>query len=416
MTLSINSNTTPNLTSGSISTCEDIEEGGYSSQDEEFFGKTEAQDEIIVPKHILVGGYTRRLSACENLPRRRSKQEADASLVSCYQNLHCLTQTTQFVAGAKDSAPKFKAVLYSIIFILIATTMGYFSQHSRVQALHHQLNALHESRRNLEESHTQLSHELKTASFNLAQFKNTHEKMKKVNHDMGEHMRRLKEEERRNNVVEMEKRAEKAEGRLQSIVDSIRVASREQVIKKYGHGPHQVELFVTLPGSHAVEKIQLDLASIDTKYGMPHAVHTFLDQVSAKAWDGAAFAFHAGHVLLAVPPPTPVGSQAVKTTTTLLFPEYNNAYPHEKYTVAFPGREGTGQDFYINLRSNVIHHSPRIENGEFIEGEPVFARILDEDSKSVVDNMNNLSVNSNGSLKQVVTIQKARIVGFAESS
>jgi hypothetical protein len=304
--------------------------------------------------------------------------------------------------------------MYGIVFVLFSTSIAHYTQQTRVQSLHHQLNALHKSRRSLEESHNQLSNELQTASFDLAQYKNTHEKMKKINQDMSAHMRRLKEAEDRESVSELEKRAENAESRLKNMIDSIRSSSAQQVLQKYGPGPHQVELLVTFPGSEATQTIKLELASIDTKYGMPHAVHTFLEQIESKSWDGAAFGFHAGHVLLAVPSPSPDGKvgKVVKKAPSVLFPEYNNAYPHEKYTVAFPGKQGTGQDFYINVQSNVIHHAPKMQDGKFVEGEPCFARIVDEDSRRVVDEMDKIAINSNRSLKERVVIQEARIVGF----
>eukprot|EP00804_Cyclotella_cryptica_P013635 CCRYP_012957-RA/>CCRYP_012957-RA protein AED:0.40 eAED:0.41 QI:0/-1/0/1/-1/1/1/0/421 len=418
MALSIDSNTdsTPYLANGSLSTCDDIEEGGYSSQEEDF---NEARDQLIVPKCIMLGGYTRRASQCESLKFRRHLKREEATAQSStavdkfqHQPLSSQMSKRECVDG---SAPKIKirTIMCGLILFLFTFSVTYFAQHSRVKSLHYQLEILHETRRHLEESHNKISQEIQSASFNLARYKETHEKMKQVNHDMSAHMRRLKEEKDKESLSEMEKRTEIAESRLQNIVDFIRSASNEQVIQKYGPGPHQVELLVKLPGSQATQPIKLELASVDTKFGMPHAILTFLDQVQAKAWDGAAFSFHAGHVLLAVPSPAPQGSHTlIKEAPTILFPEYNNAYPHEKYTVAFPGRPGTGQDFYINLRSNVINHSPRIQDGKFIEGEPCFARIIDEGSRYIVDQMDKMSVNSNGSLNEPVIIQEARIVAI----
>lgn len=416
MALSIDSNTdsTPYLAHGSLSTCDDIEEGGYSSQEEDF---NEARDQLIVPKCITFGGYTRRVSQCESLQFRRNlnREEHTVSPSPAVDNFQHQPLSSQISKQERvdGSAPKIKirTIMSCLMLFLFTFCVAYFAKHGRVKSLHYQLEILHETRRHLEESHSKISQELQAASFNLARYKETHEKMKKVNHDMSAHMRRLKEEERRESLSELEKRTEIAESRLRYIVDSIRSASKEQVLQKYGPGPHQVELIVKLPGSQATQTIKLEMASVDTKFGMPHAVHTFLDQVQAKAWDGAAFSFHAGHVLLAVPSPVPQGSVVVvKEAPRVLFPEYNNAYPHEKYTVAFPGRLGTGQDFYINLRSNVINHSPKIQDGKFVEGEPCFARIVDVESRRIVDQMDMMSVNSNGSLSEPVIIEEARIV------
>jgi len=306
--------------------------------------------------------------------------------------------------------------VFSMVSLLLIIGIAFFTQKVRVQYLQQKLDNLHLTRQLLEESHSLLSKELQKTSLDLAKYKDTHEKMKRVNHDMSEHMRRLREEESREGLIELEERAENAENRLKNIVDSIRSASKEQVLNKYGPGPHRVRMIVKLPGSQTTHSIILELASIDTIHGMPHAVHTFLDQVHLKAWDGATFGFHFGHVLLAVPSRSLDGSLTVKQVPTILFPEYNNAYPHEKYTVAFPGRPGTGRDFYINLQSNVVNHSPRIQDGNFVEGEPCFARIVDENSRHVVDIMDKMSVNDNSSLQERVLIQEARIVGFDESS
>jgi hypothetical protein len=100
-----------------------------------------------------------------------------------------------------------------------------------------------------------------------------------------------------------------------------------------------------------------------------------------------------------------------------MFAEYNEKYPHEKYTVGFPGRPNAGQDFYINLQPNVIHHSPRFDKdattGEetFIEGEPCFGKIVDQHSRLVVDEMDKLGVGKEGILEKKVVIVSARLIG-----
>ncbi|KAL3801982.1 hypothetical protein HJC23_010326 [Cyclotella cryptica] len=410
------SESTPSLKNESVSTCDDIEEGGYSSQEED---TNEAQDQLIMPKFIMYDGYVKRISHVENVTLRRHPNRDENRMIpmpSIAVDNGQYQPTKRAIAEEPVQSIMSRSNLFSMISLLLIVSVAFFAQQVRVQVLHHKLDSLHQTRKLLEESHRILSDELQITSLGLAKYKDNHEKMKKVNHDMSEHMRRLKEEGGRDNSSELEERAQNAENRLKNIVDSIRSASKEQVLRKYGPGPHRVELIVQLPGSQTVQSIILDMASIDTIYGMPHAVHTFLDQVHVKAWDGASFGFHFGHVLLAVPSRSLDGSLAVKQVPTILFPEYNNAYPHEKYTVAFPGRPGTGRDFYINLQSNVMNHSPRIQNGSFVEGEPCFARIVDENSRRVVDAMDRMAVNNNSSLKERVLIQKARIVDFDESS
>lgn len=408
------SESTPSLKNESVSTCDDIEEGGYSSQEEDI---NDIQDQLIMPKFIMYNGYTRRLSQVENLPfRRHSKEEKDRAVDSSEADDRHHEPVKRASIEEPAQTIMIRSNVFSMIFLLLIIGIAFFTQKVRVQYLHHKLDSLHQTRQLLEESHRLLSKELEITSRDLAKYKNDHEKMKRVNHDMSEHMRRLKEEESREGLIELEERAENAENRRKNIVDSIRSASKEQVLSKYGPGPHRVQMIVKFPGSQTTQAIILELASVDTIHGMPHAVHTFLDQVHLKAWDGATFGFHFGHVLLAVPSRSIDGSLKVKHVPTILFPEYNNAYPHEKYTVAFPGRPGTGRDFYINLKSNVINHSPRIQDGSFVEGEPCFARIVDEKSRHVVDIIDKMAVHSNSSLQERVIIQEARIVGIDESS
>lgn len=407
MTRSIRSDdSTPNLTNGSISTCEDIE-NGYLLPEE---GCDQAKDQLIVPKCIMIGGYTRRLSLCENLPvRRHSKPETPENLDSSQLEAEIDTHRRCFTEQkTNDSAPKWKTltILLGTVLMFLVAAITYSSQQSRIQSLNQQVDVLHQARRHVEDSHSKLSRELLSASHNLAQYKSTHERMKKINDDMAQHMKKMKEK-RTENSHEFES---EAQSRLQSIIGSIRAASNQQVLQKYGPGPHQVELDVKMTGYQDFQTIKLDLASIDVTDGMPHAVHTFLEQVDAKVWNGASFGFHAGHVLLAVPSETLDNNESTYSVPTILFPEYSHKYPHEKYTVAFPGRPGTGQDFYINLKPNVLNHSPRIEDGKFTEGEPCFAKISDESSRRIIDEMDKIPINRNGSLSHRVIIHEARIV------
>ena len=187
---------------------------------------------------------------------------------------------------------------------------------------------------------------------------------------------------------------------------------------RYGKGPYRVELQLLLPTSKNPQFIKLELAPLDL---MPHAVSTFLEQVDQKLWDGQTFDVHAGHVLLARPDPTnPNSNDATvnkEDVPTVMFAEYNDKFPHEKYTVGFPGRPNAGQDFYINLQPNVVHHSPRFVQDEttgaekFIEGEPCFGKIVDAHSKMVVDEMDKLGVGKEGILEKKVVIVSARLIG-----
>ncbi len=206
---------------------------------------------------------------------------------------------------------------------------------------------------------------------------------------------------------------------MKSLYDSV-CCSTKHIVSfsfRFGKGgPYRVELQLLLPTSKNPQFIKLELAPLDL---MPHAVSTFLEQVDQKLWDGQAFDVHAGHVLLARPDPNTSSTDAAerKVLQQVMFAEYSEAYPHEKYTVGFPGRLTAGQDFYINLQSNVIHHSPRFVKDtvtgeeQFIEGEPCFGKITDQHSRLVVDEMNKLGVGEGGILEKKVVIVSARLIG-----
>lgn len=150
---------------------------------------------------------------------------------------------------------------------------------------------------------------------------------------------------------------------------------------------------------------------------MPHAVSTFLEQIEQKSWDGQVFDVHSGHVLFAHHRNLNSENAAKKEISTIMFSEYNEDYPHEKYTIGFPMSNDAGQKFYINLQDNVDRHSPRFERdaatGEdrFIEGEPCFGKISDQHSRMVVDEMNKLRFGAGGTLMDKVEIVSARLIG-----
>jgi len=221
----------------------------------------------------------------------------------------------------------------------------------------------------------------------------------------------------------VEKRVTWSEGRWDRYVQGIKDRSKRIAVDKFGTGPYFVEMQVQLPSSSnpqagaAIETIKIELAPLDM---MPHSVHTFLEQVDSGAWDGTAFDVHAGHVLMARSSQGrqgEVNSRVKQEVPTIMFPEYNAQYPHDKYTIAFPTHPNSSQNsFYINLQYNNAHHSPRIGTSasgkeEYIEGEPCFGKIVDASSKRVVDLMDGLSVEGvSGLMSENVVIRKARII------
>ena len=104
---------------------------------------------------------------------------------------------------------------------------------------------------------------------------------------------------------------------------------------------------------------------------MPHSVHTFLEMVSGGLLDGCSFILNAMHVLKAAPLPFDGSSAADKARAfsdkgleSVAFKEYNEEYPHKKYTVGFAA-DGS-PSFYINTENNSEIHA----------GDPCFGRVM----------------------------------------
>mmetsp|Transcript_17165 Transcript_17165/g.29040 ORF Transcript_17165/g.29040 Transcript_17165/m.29040 type:complete len:530 (+) Transcript_17165:163-1752(+) len=322
----------------------------------------------------------------------------------------------------QSATPEFNLTTYvsikQLLIIPIMLIVGLvIIQNNKVTSLQSELTLSVASRDHLQKTYGTLITE-------LHKYKDTHEKMKQVNNDLSSHTKNLREEylvtqSELDKLRKTEKTKTWSEVRLSKLIQGIQDWSRRRVIEKYGKGPYRVELQLLLPTSKHPQFIKLELASLDL---MPHAVSTFLEQVELKLWDGQTFDVHAGHVLLARPDPTTTNnddsSDAAKgEVPTVMFAEYNENYPHEKYTVGFPGRPNAGQDFYINLQSNVAHHSPRFDRDtstgeeQFIEGEPCFGKIIDAHSRLVVDEMDKLGVGKEGILEKKVVIVSARLIG-----
>ena len=118
---------------------------------------------------------------------------------------------------------------------------------------------------------------------------------------------------------------------------------------------------------------------------MPHTVYTFLQQVSLNLFNNGGYSFHhnAEHITQAgtaenhLTPPDfgNLGERFRKSGFgSVLFQEYSNALPHEKYTLGYTGRPG-GPNFYINTKDNTELHGP---NGYSVDGlaDPCFAKVV----------------------------------------
>jgi cyclophilin family peptidyl-prolyl cis-trans isomerase len=137
----------------------------------------------------------------------------------------------------------------------------------------------------------------------------------------------------------------------------------------------------------------VEMASLDV---MPHSVHLFLQMVSHHLWDDTMFLHGADHVIQATPTDfTTMESKrskfAEQEIKSLSFQEYNDSYPHKKYTLGFSGRPG-GPEFYINTMDNTAFHGPGGQDQHALshEADPCFATIVE--GFDVVDLMHKASM------------------------
>jgi cyclophilin family peptidyl-prolyl cis-trans isomerase len=292
------------------------------------------------------------------------------------------------------------ALFFSIVVV---------GQQRQIASLREELDITNQHRSHLEQTRSNLLSQLYAREQSLEGYKRTHGIMTKANQDMSAVIAKL-EKQAAEGVREISELREEGKEdrrnarRWEAYEQGVRERSRASVVEKYGDGPHNVELQLRFPSSDAVETVRIELASPDE---MPQTLDAFLTQVSTGSWDGSAFDLHAGHVLMARSSSPASASQSGSAST---LPEYSARHPHDKYTVAFPS--SSAMDFYVNLRSNDAHHSPRVETDEdgnesFVEGEPCFGRIVDAASRRAVDRMDALMAEGRGGS---VTIVSARIV------
>jgi hypothetical protein len=153
--------------------------------------------------------------------------------------------------------------------------------------------------------------------------------------------------------------------------DYIREQSRQQVIEKYGAGPHRVEFQVASyhnkkPGQFVVELAPLNF--------VPHAIETFLDIISNGLWDNTVFYHHntQHHVLAAAP--VNYGTFEPKHYhfdglgyTGVGFPEYSESFPNDKYTLGFSGKGPRLLVFF-----GIVHFFKSLLEGMLLLLETVF--------------------------------------------
>jgi len=144
----------------------------------------------------------------------------------------------------------------------------------------------------------------------------------------------------------------------------------------FGSEPHKLKFNLLIHGetfSFIVETAPLDL--------MPHSVHFFMEMVKAQVWDNTVVTYNLNHILAELRDSEGNDKRDLfveKGISTLSFPEYNNDYPHHKYTLGLGGKPG-GPSFYINTEDNREIHGPdtraKYDLGE--EADPCFARVIE---------------------------------------
>jgi cyclophilin family peptidyl-prolyl cis-trans isomerase len=159
----------------------------------------------------------------------------------------------------------------------------------------------------------------------------------------------------------------------------IQNASRQQVLAKYGPGPHIVEFTVKPHNGRTSGQFLVELAPLDQ---VPHAVETFLDMVSNGLWDNTVFYHHKTQHHVVAAAPVNYGTFEHKHYhfdalgfTGVSFPEYSPGFPHDTYTIGFSGQ---GPNFYINTLDNSEHHGPGGQGHHDLPGDadPCFGRII----------------------------------------
>jgi cyclophilin family peptidyl-prolyl cis-trans isomerase len=152
--------------------------------------------------------------------------------------------------------------------------------------------------------------------------------------------------------------------------DDMSKLSRTLAEKYYGKGPHYAQITVIIPTEGGLIDFffTLEMAPLNL---MPASVFTFMEQAEAGAWDGTCFHINAPHALFAQPVSVAgdysnLPRMEAMGLARLPFPEYNEEYPHDEYTVGFSGTRRSGPNFYINKVDNSINHA----------GEPCFSKVI----------------------------------------
>jgi cyclophilin family peptidyl-prolyl cis-trans isomerase len=238
---------------------------------------------------------------------------------------------------------------------------------------------LMEKFKDLKETKDRLGHELRMKE----------EMMERVTGDNRELlMDQLAKRQKQAAMTWIQQRQETLYGKINTLQEFVQRMSRQQVLEKYGPGPHRVEFQVQIdsmetkrkiPKTARKSKFMIELAPLDL---MPHAIETFLDMISSTLWDNTVFYHHAtqDHVVAAAP--VNYGTFETKNHhfqalgyEGVVFPEYSENIRHEEYTIGFSGK---GPNFYINTMDNQMHHGPGGQGHHDLsqDADPCFGKIV----------------------------------------
>lgn len=161
------------------------------------------------------------------------------------------------------------------------------------------------------------------------------------------------------------------------------------ILERYGRGPYLIEFELNVWNSNNKYERRFFTVESAPVSLMPNTVHAFLEQVSARQWDGTSIPLNANHVIAASPVS---GDGRDAKAITIPRPEYNPNYPHLPYTLGF-----SDSSFYINKRNNRQQ-----------EHESCFARVVI--GRSTVDAIAAQTTDSAGRIRPIDIVHVKRVL------
>lgn len=183
---------------------------------------------------------------------------------------------------------------------------------------------------------------------------------------------------------------------VKTLQTRIQLSARNHIIQEFGEGPVQVILELDFGGEDSAKVKNTESTnkiSILLWHDTPHAAWTWLEQIGNNVWDGAAFNWHQGNIVDAVPSKKRIDPER---EGTIQFVEQSQ-HSHQAWTVGVrehPNDKGSvggsSLGMYINLQDNSKLHRHETCVGKIIDGFDVLQKLLEaarnnhENSSSVV--------------------------------